>query len=342
MRIDRFITLNLVSPCYGTFGHSSAASALRLPVLMYHSISADSETGMHPYYRVCTSPARFREQMLWLKENGYYGTTLTNGLQWLRSRAEIQPPKRDRQSSAVAFADEFSSACPVALTFDDGFDDFYTHAWPVLSELGFKATLYLPTTFIGDTSRPFCPAGSHYAVQNSKPITHRKCLTWSEVKELHQGGIEVGSHTATHPKLVELSWPHIEAELYSSKSEIENHLSISCTTFAYPYAFPQTEAGFVRRFCELLRAVGYETGVTTQIGRHQSGADTFQIKRLPVNQDDDLLLFAAKLDGAYDWLGKVQSLSKSFRRCKRPARWEALSARRASSSFLPEKDTESA
>ena len=54
--------------------------------------------------------------------------------------------------------------------------------------------------------------------------------------------------------------------------------------------------------------------MTTQIGRHRPSDDALQIKRLPVNQDDDLLLFAAKLGGAYDWLGRFQSLSKTLRR----------------------------
>ncbi len=67
-------------------------------------------------------------------------------------------------------------------------------------------------------------------------------------------------------------------------------------------------------------AAGYETNVTTQLGRHRPGDDALQIKRLPVNQDDDLPLFAAKLVGAYDWLGRFQSLSKMLRRRRKMPR----------------------
>jgi len=59
---------------------------------------------------------------------------------------------------------------------------------------------------------------------------------------------------------------------------------------------------------------GYESSVSTQIGRHQPGADLMQIKRLPVNSEDDVRLFQAKLEGGYDWLALPQHLSKSVRR----------------------------
>ena len=67
-------------------------------------------------------------------------------------------------------------------------------------------------------------------------------------------------------------------------------------------------------FQDLLMTGGYATCVTTQIGRHRPGANLLQIKRLPVNQVDDLLLFAAKLAGAYDWLGRFQAFRKMLRR----------------------------
>ncbi len=279
---------------------------------MYHRISDDPEPGVHPYYRVCTSPARFREQMQWLKDHGYRGMTLGNAL---NSEFRIQN----------------SEFLPVVVTFDDGFQDFYTTAWPILQEFGFTATMYLPTAFIGDERRVFSPGtksatgNRQLAIKPPSTIHHppssngsRACLTWSEVRELHTAGIEFGSHTVSHPKLTELSWPEIQSEIHDSKLEIENHLGVPCPAFAYPYAFPQGNPDFVHRFRERVATAGYRSNVTTQIGRQGAGDDRFQIKRLPVNQADDLSLFAAKLAGSYDWLGRIQTWSKKLRGTRHP------------------------
>jgi peptidoglycan/xylan/chitin deacetylase (PgdA/CDA1 family) len=312
---------------------------------MYHSISDDPESGMHPYYRVCTTPARFREQMQWLKDNGYQGVTLRQGLDSQKQKAESRKHFQRAESQLSAqignvttprhlykksqIANRKSQISTAVLTFDDGFRDFYTTAWPILREFGFTATMYLPTAFIGDTPRPLAPRSQGSEVRGQRPEVRGQrpglsrfqlsafsfqILSWSEIGEIHRAGIEFGSHTANHPKLTELSWPEIESELRDSKSEIENHLGIPCAAFAYPYAFPpQANGDFVNRFKDLLARCGYQTNVTTQIGRHRPADDALQIKRLPVNQDDDPPLFAAKVAGAYDWLGRVQSLSKTLR-----------------------------
>jgi hypothetical protein len=75
----------------------------------------------------------------------------------------------------------------------------------------------------------------------------------------------------------------------------------------------------VGRLKNLLMAAGYETCVTTQIGRHRPGADLLQIKRLPVNSGDDGRLFQAKLDGGYDWLTNGQTAFKTLKRLKKRA-----------------------
>jgi peptidoglycan/xylan/chitin deacetylase (PgdA/CDA1 family) len=138
--------------------------------------------------------------------------------------------------------DANSKLRPAALTFDDGFRDFYTHAFPTLQAHGFRA------------------------------------------------------------------------EIADSKAQIEHELGARVKAFAYPFAFPQTRRDFVSRFKNLLMTGGYETCVTTQIGRHRPGADSFQIKRLPVNSDDDSMLFQAKLEGSYDWLALPQTVMKSIKR----------------------------
>lgn len=309
MRLDRLITLAVVRPLRILVRKScrllpfAPRSLPRvLPILMYHSISDDPESGVHPYYRLCTTPRRFAEQMRWLADNGYRGVTVTEGLAWLaESSVEIQNPQS-----------KFLYLQPVALTFDDGFHDFFANAFPVLQEFGFSATLYLPTAFIGNTRRAFSPSsvsgprssvlGSQFAVLRPCP-----CLIWSEVRELHAAGIEVGSHTATHPRLVDLPWQQVESELRDSKLEIEDRLGAAVSAFAYPYAFPEARRDFCSRFAELLAETGYDSNVTTRVGRNHPGHDLFRLNRLPANSCDDAWFFRAKLEGAYDWISPLQS-----------------------------------
>lgn len=275
MRLDRFITLGIARPLRSL----RRSREMRLPVLMYHSISADSESSRSAYYKVCTSPTRFAEQMDWLAENGYEGVTLTAGLDRLN-------------------APHSNSKKPVVITFDDGFRDFYTEAYPVLRRHQFHATMYLPTAYIGDSTRPFLK---------------RDCMTWGEVGELHSAGIEFGSHTVTHPKLVECDWPKIETELRESKSAIEQRLGAKVDAFGYPFAFPQARKDFVPRFLKTLGAEGYRTCVTTEVGRVTAGDNLLTLKRLPVNDGDDRPLFQAKVEGAYDWFGVPQASAKAAR-----------------------------
>jgi peptidoglycan/xylan/chitin deacetylase (PgdA/CDA1 family) len=310
MRLDRLITLSLMQPLRRITHHASRITSV--PILMYHSISDDPEPGVSPYYQVNTRPAVFRQHMQFLADHGYQTISLPDLVTLMAEQQSNKETKSDSSPSSLLSAFVVNQRS-VVLTFDDGFRDFYTDAFPVLQQHAFTATVFLPTAFIGDERRQFRPS-----TINSQLSTTKDCLTWSEARELRKNGIHFGSHTVNHPKLVELDWPEIKSELSYSKSEIEQQLGEPATSFCYPFAFPQTDRSFAQRFRDLLCETGYSSCATTELGRVQPGTDPFRLKRLPANSLDDLALFAAKLEGAYDWLAAPQSAVKTMKAFLRP------------------------
>jgi len=279
MRLDRTLTLGPGRLITGITPRSGA-----IPVLMFHRISDEAET-VGPYYKLNTSPARFEEQLQSLNELGFRSVRLDE---------TIASPNG-----------ESSSARRVVITFDDGFRDFYDLAFPLLRKHDHIATMFLPTSFIGEQPRKF---------------KGTECMTWKEIRELRAQGIQFGSHTVSHPKLYDISWKEIEAELAVSKDTIEQEIGEETNSFAYPYAFPQEDRAFVNAFTEILGRRNYRTCVTTVIGRVAAGANPLCLKRLPVNDCDDRPLLEAKLNGAYDWFGYPQNWSRKVRRWMRGGR----------------------
>lgn len=260
-------------------GMNVVSSKRALPILMYHSISDDAEPDSSPYYKTSTSPARFAQHLRWLNDEGFRSVDLEEGIR-LAQQGGLEREKI------------------VAITFDDGFRDFYDSAFPILKAYGHTATVFLPTAFVGPSRQSF---------------KNKECLTWKEVCELRTQGVRFGSHTVSHPVLYESSWSEIENQLAFSKKKLEQELGEIVTSFAYPYAFPQQDQRFAAAFKKLLSAQGYRRCVTTMIGRVQCGDDVFSLKRLPVNSGDDRPLLLAKLNGAYDWLAYPQSWYKTAR-----------------------------
>jgi peptidoglycan/xylan/chitin deacetylase (PgdA/CDA1 family) len=273
-RADRVLTLYFVRPL---LCRSLSQDPSSLPILMYHSICDGDENGRSPYYRTNTSPSAFQEQMRSLDHDGYVGMSLEDALPILRG----DEPKRKKIA---------------VITFDDGYRNFLSDAFPVIRQYGFSATVFLATGFVGDRRNAF---------------NGTRCLSWEEVEELHRHGIRFGSHTVNHRKLHGLEWSEVESELRASKESIEKRINEPVLSFAYPYAYPQADKHFVRKFTSLLTKSAYVCCVTTMIGCTRIEDDPFSLKRLPINTCDDLPLFRAKLQGAYNWLNFPQSLVKT-------------------------------
>jgi hypothetical protein len=286
LRLDRLATLYLVSPLLRFWGRKPC-----VPILMYHSITDEDESNTHPYYRTTTSPTMFAEQMQDLHESGYKTCSLAQAIRELQ--AEAQTPAK-----------------LVVITFDDGYGDFYRHAFPVLNQYGFSAIVFLPTAYIGESPIPF---------------KGKDCLTWADVRELSQHGILFGSHTVTHPQLRELRVLAIREEIVNSKRAIEEKLGRVVESFAYPFAFPQTDTEFKKTLHDSLSHAGYQNGVCTVVGRANHTSEPLFMERLPVNSCDDPALFQAKLDGAYDWISRSQYAVKVAKTRLRPSPGNAKS-----------------
>ena len=277
LRLDRVLTLY----AFSAFLKFVSLKNPSIPILMYHSISDEPESG-HPYFWINTSRKCFAEQMQFLKDNDYTVISLIEA-------ADILAPSHDQENSSKRY---------VVLTFDDGYHDFLKYAWPILARYGFTATMFVSTDYIGKSRMWF---------------NGRESLTWSEVRELRGQGVSFGSHTVSHPKLYGLPWEKIRRELLDSRLRLEDELQTTTRCFAYPYAFPQEDQSFVARFRQELIDQGYHIAVTTAIGLAQWGSDPHCLKRLPINEGDDDRLLRAKLAGAYDWLSGAQYLSRRIK-----------------------------
>jgi peptidoglycan/xylan/chitin deacetylase (PgdA/CDA1 family) len=277
-RVDRTVTLGLAHPAQRTFRNSHSC---RLPILMYHGINSVIGSA-HPYFETNTSPIVFARHMQHLHEGGYKPIDL---------------------STAVRMID--SGTCPhrsVVITFDDGFRDFYAHAMPILQEHQFPATMFVVSSFMGSRTARF---------------DGRDFMTWGEMREIESFGVEVGSHTVSHPHLHRLHRKDIERELTDSKEAIEDQLGRPISSFSYPYAFPEQDGAFLRQLRQYMKAAGYDHGVTTVLGSVNGLSDRYFLPRLPANEYDDDELFKAKLEGSYDWLHTPQLIYKFVRNRQR-------------------------
>src|SRR6266850_1402628 len=270
LRLDRTVSIHLIRPLLQILNGRRAPG---IPILMYHGFRAGIGMG-HPYFETATAPVVFETHMQFLAEHGYKTLTLP------AVGARLEGGLQDKY---------------VAITFDDGYLDFYTHALPILQKHGFKATVFIVSGFAGEQAR-----GSN----------GNSFMSWSQIREIQSQGMEIGSHTVTHPQLHAMPSKQVEKEVSESKRAIEEKVGAAVTSFAYPYAFPEQDRQFAKGLRESLKQQGYESAVSTIIGTARRGNDAFFLPRIPVNSYDDLRFFDVKLNRGYDWLHSLQYLRK--------------------------------
>jgi peptidoglycan/xylan/chitin deacetylase (PgdA/CDA1 family) len=229
-----------------------------LPVLLYHKIDfPPRDARVRGGY---TPPRRFARQMRYLKKQGFVFYTASELIEYYKERGSL-PPRG------------------VALTFDDGWRDNYTNAFPVLRALDIKATIFLVPSLIGQVS-------SRAQAEGESGRAH---LSREEIIEMSQGGIEFGSHSLNHTLLHEISLPEIKSEVEQSKGQIEDIVQRQCKVFAYPAGFFSDDAKRVIADAGHIGAFSTVYGPTDQL-------DLYALNRLEIlRRDRWLFQFMTKL-----------------------------------------------
>lgn len=166
----------------------------------------------------------------------------------------------------------------VVLTFDDGFQDVYENAWPLLRRHQLPFTIYLTTAYVGGVLR----WDGSTAREQGAPA-----LTWNQLQEMRDSGLcTIANHTHTHVRPERLA----EDELDRCSETISKHLGVQPRHFAYTWGVP------VPRMEQALRE-RFVTSATGRLGRNLPDTDPARYLRVPVRRTDPIEFFRAKLRG---------------------------------------------
>ncbi len=224
----------------------------RAPVLYYHRVSPDADP------RTGVTPEQFAAQMAILKRVGFVGTSLVRALDG-EKRGEARPV--------------------VALTFDDGYEDNYVYAAPILERFGFAATIYFVAERLGKR-----------VDWTGDPVwSGHRLMEASLARELVSRGFEAGSHTLTHPDLRAIPDERARREIRESRERLSQELSAAVTTFCYPYG------SFGEQHPEMVREAGYRAARTVRRYRFGGTPDPFRMACRPVSGRMGLFRFQATI-----------------------------------------------
>ena len=186
----------------------------------------------------------------------------------------------------------------VALTFDDGFLNFYEQALPALLERCLPAALFVVNDFVGKHNNwPTQPLG----------VPQLPLLDWRQILEAKAAGIEIGAHTATHPYLYRLTHSGQQAEIIQAKLELEERLGQPVESFAYPYGASDARS-------RILVEEHFSRAVTTRFRYAEESAAPFDLPRLDVRSMGHPVWFSSLFTGVGHALVRARGFARAMRR----------------------------
>ncbi|AAK78416.1 peptidoglycan/xylan/chitin deacetylase (PgdA/CDA1 family) [Clostridium acetobutylicum] len=217
----------------------------KIPVLMYHDINNDKNMNL-----MKIDKKSFEEQMKYLKDNNYNTLTIDQFYDSIINGKKV--PKKS-----------------VLITFDDGYEDHYKNAYPVLKKYNLHATMFIITDYLDK--------GTLYLKSN-------------ELKEMSDNGIDIESHTTNHPYLDKLTYEEQLKTLQNSKSKLEDICKKSVRFVAYPYGAYNTNT------IKADKKLGYMMAFTTKGKWADLNKGAYALNRIYIFPQYDLNNFKDRID----------------------------------------------
>lgn len=221
------------------------------PILMYHAIGGDKSSTLH------VTPGNFSRQMKFLRDNGYSVISLDDLVDGIKSGKQFVPKT-------------------VAITFDDGFEDNYLYAFPVLAKYDMPVIIFLITGYAGE---------------------REGYVSWDQVRLMMDNDIDFGGHTRNNVYLPALQdTRRLWEEVKGCREDIKDHTGKEAEYFCYP------TGGFNEKVKTAVKNAGYKGACTTNRGFDRRNRDVYELNRVKVTNSDTTrpFHFRAKLSGYYN------------------------------------------
>lgn len=219
----------------------ASGEAAIVPILMYHHLADLPRDATELEQTWTVAPKNFDAQMNFLAERGFRTITMAQLVAHLRDRQPL-PSK------------------PIIISFDDGWEEQYAVAFPILKKYGQSGTFFVYTN----------------------PLDRKQFLSWKQIEEMAAAGMDFQAHSLTHPHLRALAPDVAYREIAESKAILEKRLGKPVVAFSYPFG------EYDDAVIQMVKRAGFASAVTLASGYKQRVDELFTLHRIRVSYNDSL------------------------------------------------------
>lgn len=231
---------------------------MNIPVLYYHKIDYPKKDAV--YKGLYVTPEKFERQMSFLKFAGYKTISPAEAVSFVKGHSI--PVKK-----------------PLLITFDDGYENNFTIARPILKKFGFSCVIFVSSGFVGKKE----------AVSDEREKVREDFLAKSQIRLMADDGFFIGSHGINHYFMDRLEEGVLAGELIASKAYLENITGGPVDFFSYPFG------SYDAKVMRAVKKAGYIGAFTTERGKVSVGDNSYELKRIPVNGYNSIFSFIYKI-----------------------------------------------